>query len=180
MTVLIITIAIVGLFIFMTYNKLVQLRTMVEEAFSTMDVCLKKRWDLIPNLVETVKGYATFEQEALENVIRARSTPYSKLTADQKLDMGEKMTKDIGALIALGESYPNLKANENFSMLASQLVNVEDEIAKSRKYFNGCVRYYNTKVQQFPNNLIADTFGFTAWKMFEAELDERKNVKVEI
>lgn len=180
MTAIVIIIAITGLFVFMVYNKLVQLRTMVEEAFSTMDVYLKKRWDLIPNLVETVKGYSTFEQEALERVIRARSTPYAQLTSNEKLEMSERITSDMKALVALAETYPNLKANENFSMLSTELVKVEDEIAKSRKYFNGCVRLYNTKLQQFPNNLIADSFGFTAWKMFEAELDERKNVKVEI
>ncbi|MBR6688838.1 MAG: LemA family protein [Clostridia bacterium] len=180
MTGLIIALTTTGVIVFLIYNKLVTLRNMVEEAFSTMDVYLKKRWDLIPNLVAIVKNYANFEQEALERVVRARALTYSSMSMNDKLEADKNMADGVLKLVALGESYPNLTANENFIELAKELVKVEDEIAKSRKYYNGCVRVYNTKLQQFPNTLFAEAMGFKTWDMFAAEQNERKSIKVEI
>ena len=175
----IIIIVLILAFIFGTYNSLVQLRNKVKEAFSTMDVYLKKRWDLIPNLVETVKGYASHEAKTLEEVTNLRNKSYSDLDQSEKVDVNNKLTSCINKLLAVAENYPDLKANTNFLDLSNQLTGIENDIANSRKYYNATVRNLNDKVQMFPSNIVAGMFGFKEEKMFEANEQERENVKVQ-
>lgn len=162
------------------YNGLVKLRNMVEEAFSTMDVYLKKRYDLVPNLVNTVKGYASHEKETLEAVISARNAAVDSSNPEARLEAENQLTQTIGRLFALSESYPDLKANQNFMDLQKQLQSLEAEIAQSRKYYNGIVRQYNIKTQTVPTNIIANMFGFEKKPLFEVQDEvERQNVNVE-
>ena len=170
-------IIVLVMFGILTYNSLVESRNMVKEAFATMDVYLKKRWDLIPNLVETVKGYSKHESETLEKVIEARGN-YTQMSRQEKVDSDNIIKGEVAKLIALSESYPDLKANQNFVDLSRQLVKVEDDIENSRKYYNGTVKNYNLKVLTIPTNIIASMFGFKEEKMFEAVDAERENVKV--
>ena len=178
-TILIIVTIIIVLVMFgiLTYNSLVESRNMVKEAFATMDVYLKKRWDLVPNLVETVKGYSKHESETLEKVIEARGN-YTQMSRQEKVDSDNIIKGEVAKLIALSESYPDLKANQNFVDLSRQLVKLEDDIENSRKYYNGTVKNYNLKVLTIPTNIIASMFGFKEEKMFEAVDAERENVKV--
>lgn len=168
------------LLVFTTYNSFVKLNNKVEEAFSTMDVYLKKRWDLIPNIVETVKGYAKHEKSTLEEVINLRNSSYDKMNTNDKVETNNKLSHGISKLMVIAESYPELKANENFKDLSSQLTRVEDDIANARKYYNGTVRIFNDKVQMFPSNIIASIFGYKVKNMFEANEFERENVKVKL
>ena len=165
---------------FVTYNSLIKLSNKVKEAFSTMDVYLKKRWDLIPNLVETVKGYAKHEKDTLEEIILLRNKSYDNISDDDKINDNEKISKSINRIMLLAESYPELKASDNFKNLSNELSKVEEDIANSRKYYNGTVRLYNNKVEMFPSNIIAKIFKYESKKMFEASLDEKENVKVEL
>ena len=168
------------LLVFTTYNSFVKLNNKVEEAFSTMDVYLKKRWDLIPNIVETVKGYAKHEKSTLEEVINLRNSSYDKMNTNDKVETTNKVSQGISKLMAIAESYPALKANENFKDLSNQLTRVEDDIANARKYYNGTVRIFNDKVQMFPSNIIASIFGYKVKNMFEANEFERENVKINL
>lgn len=161
------------------YNSLVKLNNTVKEAFSTMDVYLKKRWDLIPNIVETVKGYAKHEKDTLEEVIKLRNSAYDTMTPNDKIKTNQELSSSVNKIMALAENYPDLKANENFKDLSSQLSKVEEDIANSRKYYNAVVRNYNDKVEMFPSNIFAGIFGHKSKKMFEVESQERENVKVE-
>ena len=177
-----IIIAIIFLIIiyaFALYNSFVKLNNKVKEAFSTMDVYLKKRWDLIPNIVETVKGYAKHEKDTLKEVVELRNSAYDKMSDDEKIKTNEQLSSGISKIMALAEAYPDLKANENFKDLSNQLTKVEDDIANSRKYYNGVVRIYNNKVEMFPSNIFAGLFGYKSKAMFEANAKERENVKVE-
>ena len=167
------------IYIIALYNSFVQLNNKVDEAFSTMDVYLKKRWDLIPNIVETVKGYAKHEKETLEKVISLRNSAYENMSDEEKIKANEQLTSGINKVMALAEAYPDLKANENFKDLSNQLTKVEEDIANSRKYYNGVVRIYNDKVKMFPSNIFAGLFGYKAKKMFETDAAERENIKVE-
>ena len=176
--IIIAVVVVLLLLVFTTYNSFVKLNNKVEEAFSTMDVYLKKRWDLIPNIVETVKGYAKHEKSTLEEVINLRNSSYDKMNTNDKVEVNNKLSHGISKLMAIAEAYPDLKANENFKDLSSQLTKVEDDIANARKYYNGTVRLFNDKVQMFPSNIIAGIFGYKAKKMFEANENERENVKV--
>ena len=162
------------------YNSFVQLNNKVKEAFSTMDVYLKKRWDLIPNLVETVKGYAKHEKDTLKEVVELRNSAYEKMSDQEKIKTNEQLSSGINKIMALAEAYPELKANENYKDLSKQLTKVEDDIANSRKYYNGVVRIYNNKVEMFPSNIFAGLFGYKSKAMFEASANERENVKVEL
>ena len=157
-----------------TCNTLIKLKNQVKEAFATMDVYLKKRWDLIPSIVETVKGYAKHEKSTLEEITTLRNKVY------EKIDTNNHMSPEITKLIALAESYPELKADKNFRDLSNQLTKVEDEIAHSRKYYNATVRVYNNKVQMVPSNIIALILGYKTETMFEAKSEEKENVKVEL
>ena len=161
------------------YNSFVRLNNKVKEAFSTMDVYLKKRWDMIPNLVETVKGYAKHEKETLEGVIKLRNGAYDAMSPEEKINANQELSRGITKIMALAEAYPDLKANTNFTDLSNQLTKVEEDIANSRKYYNAVVRRYNDKVEMFPSNLVANIFGFKLEKMFEIVEEERENVKVE-
>ena len=162
-----------------TYNKFIAMRNNVEEAFSTMDVQLKKRYDLIPNFVETVKGYAKHEKETLEKVMEARYSAMNSASIEQKIDNENVLQGALKSLFAVAENYPDLQANENFRDLQNSLKSLEEEIANSRKYYNGTVNLYNTKRETFPANLIAKWFKFTKKPLYEVDnAEERKNVKV--
>ena len=174
-----VAVILVLIYIFTTYNSLVKMKNKVEEAFSKMDVYLKKRWDLIPNIVSTVKGYAKHEAETLENVIKARNSNYQNMSEEEKIEANASISKSIPNFSVLAEQYPDLKANQNFLDLSSQLKSVENDIANARKYYNGAVKQYNMKVQMFPGSLIAGLFHFETKKMFEVEnAVERQNVQV--
>lgn len=178
--IIIVVIVLIVLLTLITYNKFVKSKTRVEEAFSTMDVYLKKRWDLIPNIVEIVKGYAKHERETLEEIVNLRKKTYDNMTTNDKVDVNNTISEDIVKLMAIAEAYPELKASDNFKDLSKQLTIIEDEIANSRKYYNGTVRLYNNMVQMFPSNIVACIFGYKAKKMFEANKEERENVKVNL
>lgn len=173
-------IALIIIYAFALYNSFVKLNNKVKEAFSTMDVYLKKRWDLIPNIVETVKGYAKHEKDTLKEVVELRNSAYDKMSDDEKIKTNEQLSSGISKIMALAEAYPDLKANENFKDLSNQLTKVEDDIANSRKYYNGVARIYNNKVEMFPSNIFAGLFGYKSKSMFEASANERENVKVEL
>lgn len=168
------------IYILVTYNKLVESNNIVKEAFSTMDIYLKKRWDLIPNLVEIVKGYAKHEKDVLNQITTLRTNNYQNMSIDKKINVNEQLTQGISKIIAISENYPDLKASQNFLELSRDLTKIEDEIANSRKYYNGSVRIFNTKIQVFPNNIIAKMFNFKEANMFEANSDEKHNVKVDL
>ena len=181
MTFLIVIVVIIVLilgFVMATYNSLVQLRNKVRDQFSQIDVQLKRRADLIPNLVETVKGYAKHESETFESVIQARNSYTTAKTDEEKIKASKDITAGISKLFALAESYPELKANENFLNLQSQLKEVEDKISYSRQFYNDSVLMYNNKIEMFPSNLIASIFNFKKEAFFEANETDRENVKV--
>lgn len=171
---------IIVVWIISARNSFVRMKNNIEEAFSTMDVCLKKRFDLIPNLVETVKGYAKHEKETLEAVISARNAGVAANTTEEKVSADKQMTGALRQLLVVAEKYPELQANTNFLDLQNQLKSLENEIANSRRYYNACVKTYNTKTEIFPSNLIAKWFKFEKKPLFEvANEEERKNVKVQ-
>lgn len=177
--ILAVVVVLLLIYVMATYNSFVRLRNSVKEAFATMDVYLKKRWDLIPNIVETVKGYAKHEKETLEGVIKLRNGAYDKMSTEEKIEANQELSRGITKIMALAENYPDLKANDNFKDLQGQLTRVEEDIANSRKYYNAVVRNFNNKVQVFPSNIIASLFHFKEEKMFEIVESERENVKVE-
>lgn len=176
----VVLVVLLALFVVTAYNGLIKLRNAVEEAFSTMDVYMKKRFDLIPNLVETVKGYAGHEAETLEKIVNARNQAASSATTEERLKNENMLSGALRSLFALSEGYPDLKANQNFLDLQGQLRVVEEDISNSRKYYNGTVRNYNTRTEVFPYNIIAGIFGFTRKPLYEvADEAERENVKVQ-
>lgn len=178
--IILIIIVLIAVFLISSYNGLVKSRNTVDEAFSTMDVYLKKRFDLIPNLVETVKGYATHEKETLQAVIAARSQVQNAGSEAARLEAENALSGTLKSLFAVAEAYPDLKANEGFLDLQQQLKKVEEDIANSRKYYNGSVKAYNNKCQMFPSSIIAGMFHFEPRTMFEVSREEeRENVKVE-
>lgn len=177
--VIVAVVALLIVYSLICYNRFVKLNNKVKEAFSTMDVYLKKRWDLIPNIVETVKGYANHEKDALKEVVELRNSVYDRMSDDEKIKANEQLSNGISKIMALAEAYPDLKANENFKDLSNQLAKVEDDVANSRKYYNGVVRIYNDKVEMFPSNIFAGIFGYKSRAMFEANASERENIKVE-
>ena len=167
-----------ALYIIGTYNGLVILRTRIKEAFSGIDVQLKRRSDLIPNLVATVKGYAKHEKTVFENVTKARSALMKAESPQAKAEANNQLTAALKTLLAVAEAYPELKANENFRDLQRQLEDTEDKIAYSRQFYNSNVLDYNAKTKVFPSNIIASIFGFKEEQFFEAEEGERKKVEV--
>ncbi|ALJ03665.1 hypothetical protein APS56_00215 [Pseudalgibacter alginicilyticus] len=161
------------------YNRLVKLKTLVEEAWSGIDVQLKKRYNLIPNLVETVKGYATHEKETFENVTKARSQAQSASTVEGQQVAENQLNKSLLNLFAVAEQYPELKANENFLSLQKELSVVESDIEKSRRYYNGTIRDYNILIDSFPSNIIAGMTNFNKAAFFQIETEEeRQNPQV--
>lgn len=167
---------------FSTYNALVRLKNKVEEAWATIDVYLKKRFDLIPNLVETVKGYASHETQTLEKVIAARNIAGSATTGEARIAAEKELSSSLRTFLnVVSESYPDLKANTNFLDLQNQLKQIEGELEGARRYYNGNVKAFNTKIEVFPSNLVAKGMGDDYKKRPYFELDsaeERKNVKV--
>jgi LemA protein len=161
------------------YNGLIRLRNTCDNAWSDVDVQLKKRHDLVPNLVETVKGYAKHEKETFERVIQARNQAMGAPSPDAKMAAENALTGALRQLFALAEAYPDLKANQNFIQLQGDLSRIESDIANARRYYNAVVRDFNTRQQMFPANLIAGTFGFQTRTFFEAEEEDRKAVKVQ-
>ena len=180
MYIIIAVLLLIFIYVFITYNKMIKMNNIVKEAFSTMDVYLKKRWDLIPNLVEIVKGYSKHEKDIFNQITTIRANNYQNMSIDKKINVNEQLTQGISKIIAISENYPDLKASQNFLELSRDLTRIEDEIANSRKYYNGSVRIFNTKIQVFPNNIIAKLFNFKEANMFEANKDEKNNVKVDL
>lgn len=172
-------VVIIVLWYISAYNRFIKMKNNIEEAFATIDVYLKKRFDLIPNLVETVKGYAAHERQTLENVIAARNNVASSATTEERLQNENMLTNTLRSLFAVSEAYPNLKADTSFLNLQGQLQQVETDLVNARKYYNANVRMFNTKLLTFPTNLIARQFGFTKQPMFETSSEaERENVQV--
>lgn len=173
-------IVLIAMYFWIQYNSLVKARNIVKEAFSTMDIYLKKRWDLIPNLVEVVKGYAKHEKQTFEEITSLRTNIYDSMSINKKIDVNEQITQSISKIMAISENYPELRASESFLQLSKDLTKIEDEIANSRKYYNGSVRILNNKVQMFPSNIVASIFGFKQANMFEVGAKEKNNVKVDL
>ncbi len=169
---------LVGLWLMGIYNGLVRLRQAVKNAFANIDVQLKRRHDLIPNLVNTVKGYASHEKDTLERVVNARAKATSATTPTDKLKAEGELTQALGRLLMIAEAYPSLKANTNFLQLQGELSQTEDKIAFSRQAYNDAVMRYNTDIRVFPNVLLAGMFGFTEEPLFEAPAAEREAPKV--
>ncbi|HZJ78602.1 MAG TPA: LemA family protein [Clostridia bacterium] len=173
-------VVIIAIWFISAYNGFVRLRNKVEEAFSTMDVYLVKRYDLIPNLVETVKGYAGHEKDTLEKVISARNMAMNAKTVEDRIEGENAIQGTLKSLFAVAEAYPDLKANTNFMDLQRQLQTMEGEIANSRKYYNAVVKQFNTKTEVFPNNIVAGAFNFSRKPLFEVEDEgQRRNVNVQ-
>ena len=162
-----------------TYNKLVDLRNRVRDQWSQIDVQLKRRFDLIPNLVSTVKGYAKHESETLESVIEARNSYTTATTPHEKMEANNMLSDTLSKLFALAENYPDLKANQNFLELQTELQETEDKIAMARQFYNDTVLTYNNKIEMFPSNIVASMFKFKMEEFFKAEEEARQNVKVE-
>ncbi|MGL6119056.1 MAG: LemA family protein [Fusobacteriaceae bacterium] len=162
------------------YNSFVSMRNTVEEGFATIDVYLKKRYDLIPNLVNTVKGYTKYEGDTLERVISARNRYLTAGSTSEKIENENMMTGALSKLFALTESYPDLKADTNFINLQNQITKIEEELVQARKYYNGTVKNFNTKVETFPNNMIANFMNLKKYPYFEIKNEvERETVNVQ-
>lgn len=161
-----------------TYNGFVVLKTRIQEALSGIDVQLKRRADLIPNLVETVKGYAKHEKEVFENVTAARSALLSAQSPADKAEANNQLTGALKTLFAVAENYPELKASNNFIQLQQELTDTEDKVAYSRQFYNSNVTDFNTKVATFPSSIIANMFGFKPFEFFTASDEDRKKVDV--
>ena len=178
---IVLVIAVIGWWI-STRNAFVRLKNKVEEAWATIDVYLKKRFDLIPNLVETVKGYAKHESETLEKVVAARNVSMAAKGTEEKMKAANELSGSLRTLFtAVAESYPDLKANSNFLDLQNQLKNIENDLEGARRYYNGVVKSFNTKLEIFPANIVGSKMGEEYKKRPYFELDseeERKNVKV--
>lgn len=186
MTVFYIVLAVIAVVIFWliaVYNGLIRLKNRVKEAFSDIDVQLKRRYDLIPNLMETVKGYMKHESETLQKVTQARADAMSVhdqkgASMKDKAEAENMLSGTLKSLFALSENYPDLKASQNFLQLQDELSDTENKIQAARRFYNGNVRDFNTKVEVFPNNLIAGMLKFTKFEFFEADQKEKENVKV--
>lgn len=171
-------IALVGFFVWFLYNSLVTARIRVKEAWSGIEVQLKRRSSLIPNLIETVKGYAKHEKQVFENVTKARSALMSAKGPKESALANNMLGSALKTLFAVAEDYPNLRASENFKELQEELSDTETKIAASRQFYNANVLEYNTKIKIFPNVLLAGPFGFKEEQFFEAEEEAKKEVKV--
>ncbi|NCP67197.1 LemA family protein [bacterium] len=173
--------AVVALIAFLAgyYNRFIQLTNKVQSAWSDIDTHLKKRYDLIPNLVNIIKGYASHEQETFENVVKLRNQAQQASGTKDQANAETMLTGALKSMFALSEAYPDLKANTNFLDLQETLKKVEDDINLARRYYNGAVQAYNTAIQMFPANILANIFGFKDADFFEAEVGERENVSTE-
>lgn len=172
--IIIAVLAAIGLFLVATYNRMIKARNLMEEGWSGIDVQLKKRYNLIPNLVSTVKGYATHERELLEEVTKYRSAGINAHTVKEQEQAENMLTRTLGKLFAVAENYPDLKANTNFLDLQNQLKVIEEDIQMARRYYNGTVRDNNILVESFPSNVVANLFGFKKGEYFEIDSLERE------
>lgn len=171
---------VIAIIIIALYNGLVQARFRVDNAWSQIDVQLQRRFDLIPNFIETVKGYMTHEKETFEKITELRSSWSDNASVAEKASLDNKLSTTLKSIMAISESYPDLKANQNFSELSEELRNTENKISFSRQFYNDTVTTYNTKLEVFPSNLIANMFNFKPRELFQTESSEaRKNVKVD-
>lgn len=170
--------ALIVIYFWSLYNGLVSLKTQIEEAWSQIDIQLKRRADLIPNLVNTVKGYAKHEKTVFSEVTKARSALMGAKTLPAKAEASDMLTGALGKLFAVAENYPQLKANENFVQLQKELSDTEDKVAYSRQYYNSIVNDYNIKIRTFPNTLFNEMMGFVEKEFFAANEEEKKSVKV--
>lgn len=178
--IILIILAVIIIAFIALYNSLVTMRLRVKNAWSQIDVQLQRRFDLIPNLVETVKGYMTHEADVLTKVTDLRSSWSDAKTVDEKAKLDNELSDTLKTIMAVAENYPDLKANQNFSELQTELTNTENKISYSRQFYNDTVTRYNTKLEVFPSNIIASMFHFTAETLFEVDNQEaRKNVKVD-
>ena len=173
-------IAVIIIAIIAMYNSLVQARIKVDNAWSQIDVQLQRRFDLIPNFVETVKGYMTHENETFEKIAQLRTSWANTESISEKANLDNELSTALKTIMAVSENYPDLKANQNFSELSEELRNTENKISFSRQFYNDTVTMYNTKLEVFPSNIIAGIFNFKSRDLFKTENDEaRKNVKVD-
>ncbi len=175
--IVLVIVVLVVLFIVAAYNGLIRRRNRVQEASSDIDVQLKRRYELIPNLVNTVKGYATHERELFEKVAALRSRLVTGSTAE-KIDASNQLTDTLKSLFAVAENYPELKANQNFLELQAELTDTQDKIMAAQRFYNANVRDFNTAIQVFPTNLFASALGFTKFEFIEANEAETQNVEV--
>lgn len=169
---------IVIIWIVATYNSLVSLRNKTKDQWAQIDVQLKRRFDLIPNLVETVKGYAKHESETLEKVVAARNTFLDAKTPEEEMKADGELSNAIGRLFAISEAYPDLKANANFTSLQTELSQTEDKISYARQFYNDDILKYNNKIEMFPGNIVAKMFGFKLGTYFEINDKEKENIQV--
>jgi LemA protein len=176
--VVIVLVVLIGIYLMVSYNGLVALRNRIENAWAQIDVQLKRRYDLIPNLVETVKGYAAHEKGTLDAVIQARNMAMTATGPQDQAAAENMITGALKSVFALSEAYPDLKANQNFAQLQEELTGTESRIAYARQFFNDVVNKYNTKIQSFPAVLIAKRMGFQEREYFEADDDSRGPVQV--
>ena len=176
--VLLVIILLLFAYVMSTYNALVTLRQKVKNQWSQIDIQLKRRADLIPNIVETVKGYAKHEKETLDSVIKARNTYLKADSPEDQMASSGEMTQALGRLFALSESYPELKADKNFAQLQTELTETEDKISYARQFYNDVAMKFNAKIEMFPSNIIANMFKFTVVAFFEATEKEKENVQV--
>ena len=176
--VVIVVLVLLVLYVVSVYNSLVSLRNKVNDQYSQIDVELKRRFDLVPNLVETVKGYTKHEKTTLEDIVKARNTYANAGNMQDQLKADGELTNAISKLFALAESYPDLKANENFINLQNELSEIEQKIVYARQFYNDSVLKLNNKIEMFPSNIIAGMFNFSKKEFFEASNEERANVKV--
>lgn len=173
-------IIVLAIIIAIMYNSLVTLKQRTQNAWSQIDVQLQRRFDLILNLVECVKGYMTHESETLENVTKLRTSWSEATTADEKMKLDNELSSSLKSIMAVAESYPDLKANQNFISLQGELTDTENKISYSRQFYNDIVTRYNTKIQTVPSNIIAGIFGFKAQELYKIDTEEaRKSVKVD-
>jgi LemA protein len=177
--ILLVIVVLLALGLMGMYNGLVTLKNRVDEAWSDISVQLKRRYDLIPNLISTVKGYAAHEKEVFEKVTEARTRAMGAGSTADKAEAENALSGTLKTLFAVSENYPELKANQNFLELQRELTDTEDKIMASRRFYNGNVRDFNTKIEVFPTNLIAGMLNFTKRDFFEAADSEKENVKVE-
>jgi len=176
--VIIIAVLAIAVWLILIFNGLIRLRNRTQEAFSDIDVQLKRRHDLIPNLVETVKGYATHERELFEKVTQARAAAINAKGAGEKGQAENALSQTLKSIFAVAENYPDLKASQNFLKLQDELSDTENKIQAARRFYNGNVRDFNIKIEVFPNNLVANMLGFKKFEFFQAEEKERQNVQV--
>ncbi len=175
--ILIAALVVIG-WLIIVFNGLIRLKNRTQEAFSDIDVQLKRRHDLIPNLIETVKGYAKHERELFEKVTQARTAAINAQGAVEKGKAENALSQTLKSIFAVAENYPDLKASQNFLKLQDELSDTENKIQASRRFYNGNARDFNIKVEVFPNNLVAGTLGFKKFEFFQTEGDERENVQV--